>query len=75
MQVAVSFDKSGNITVMFDPSKLKGEKCTIGYEPAPGENHHVLDLPKQLEGKPFTELAAALRVNTSGAAPKLEAKA
>lgn len=74
MQVAVSFDKDGHITVMFDPSKLGNEKFTISYEPAPGENHQIFDLPKHLEGKPFTELADVLRVNTSGATPKLEAK-
>jgi hypothetical protein len=74
MQLAVSFDKKGEITLMFDPSKMKGEKVTIGYEPAQGENHHVLDVPKGHEGKPLAELARVLRVNTSGHAPKLEAR-
>ncbi len=75
MRLAVSFDKDGNITLMFDPSKLRGEKWTVGYEPAPGERHYTLELPRELEGKPFTELAQLLRVNTSGEVPKLEAKA
>ena len=72
MQVAVSFTKEGEITLMFDPAKLNGGNASMGYQPAPGENHHVLDLPKQLEGKRFTELATLLRVNTQEAAPKLE---
>ena len=33
-----------------------------------------VQVPKHLEGKPLPELAHLLRVNTSGAAPKLEAK-
>ena len=60
---------------MFDPSKMKGDKFTIGYAPAAGENHQVLDLPKGLEGKPITDVAHLLRVNAANGAPKLEAKA
>jgi len=74
MQLAVSFDRDGNITLMFEPSKLQGNEGTIGYQPAPRENHHVLDLPKQLEGKQLPELARILRVNTRGATPTLEVK-
>jgi hypothetical protein len=74
MQVAVSYDKNGEITLMFDPSKFKSEKLTIGYQPAKGENHHVLEVPKHLESKSLHEIATALRVNTKEAAPKLEAR-
>ena len=74
MQLAVSYDKSGNITTMFDPQVLHGQGMTAEYVPAAGENHRLLDLPKQFEGKPVTELGPMLRVNTSGA-PKLEARA
>jgi hypothetical protein len=75
MKVAVSYNKEGEITLMFDPSKLNGGNASIGYEPAPGENHRVLDLPQPLEGKRFTELAPLLRVNTKEPTPKLEVKA
>ena len=72
MQLAVSYDKDGEITLMFQPSNLKTGEYTIGYEPAPGENHRIMDVPKKFEGKPLTELAHALRVNKKGAVPKLE---
>jgi hypothetical protein len=75
MQLAVSFDKEGQITLMFNPAKLRGKKFVIGYSPAPNENHHILDVPQHLEGKNVRELAQLLRVNTLGATPKLEAKA
>lgn len=74
MKVAVSYDKAGEITLMFDPSKMQGNKCTIGYAPAAGENHQELDLPKQFEGKPLTEVAPHLHVQVTGGTPKLAAK-
>jgi hypothetical protein len=74
MKLAVSHNKAGEITLMFDPSKLQGAEYSVGYEPAPGEDHHHLEVPKGYEGKPVTELAHLLRVNTHGGAPKLEAK-
>jgi hypothetical protein len=74
MQVAVSYNKKGEITLMFQPSTLTTGKYIIGYEPARGEQHHVMDVPKPFEGKPLTELAGALRVNNKGKVPKLEAR-
>jgi len=74
MKLAVSHNKAGEITLMFDPSKLQGSDYTIGYEPAAGENHHQLEVPKGYEGKPVTELAHLLHVTTHGGAPKLEVK-
>lgn len=75
MKVAVSYNSQGEITLMFDPLKLNGGNASIGYEPAPGENHRVMDLPQQLEGNRFTELAPLLRVNTRETTPRLEVKA
>ena len=75
MKVAVSYNKAGEITLMFDPSKMKGDKFTIGYAPAPGENHQVLDVPQGLQGKPINEIAHMMRVNGQGAEARLEAKA
>ncbi|HTQ29681.1 MAG TPA: hypothetical protein VMI53_00585 [Opitutaceae bacterium] len=75
MQLAVSYDNHGRITLMFDPSKLKNDKGTFGYQPAAGENHQLLDVPPGLEGKSLPELASMLQVNTAGAAPILKAKA
>lgn len=74
MQLAVSYDKHGNITTLFDPSTLRGETVTSEYVPAAGENHHLIELPKQFEGKSVMELGPKLRVSTSGAKPVLEAK-
>lgn len=74
MQIAVSYDDNGRIMVMFDPSKLKSDKGTIGYKPAQGENHRVLTVPQGLEGKSMRELASTLRVNAKGASPTLEAR-
>jgi len=72
MQVAVSYNKDGDITLMFQPATLKTGKYVVGYEPAHGENHRIMDVPKQFEGKPVMELSRLLRVNNKGAAPKLE---
>lgn len=73
MRLAVSYDNEGNILTMFDPDKLRGEKGFLTYVPAKGEKHHILDVPKELEGKPFMELPKLLRVNANGNAhPRLE---
>jgi hypothetical protein len=74
MKLAISYAKDGTITTMFDPAKLKGPTTTLTYVPGEGENHQIFDLPPELEGKPFTELAGLLRVNLSRGTPKLEAK-
>jgi hypothetical protein len=74
MKLAVSYDAEGNITTMFEPEKLRGEKGFLSYVPASGERHQVLEVPRELEGKAFAELPKALRVNASGAHPKLECR-
>jgi hypothetical protein len=75
MKVAVSYNKSGEITLMFDPSKMQSEEFTIGYAPAPGETHQLLDLPKQFEGKQLKDFAHNLHVKANGKDAKLEVKA
>lgn len=75
MQLAVSYDKTGQITLMFDPSKLVSDKFTVTYQPAQGENHRVLDVPAKLQGKSIEDLAGSLHVNVNGKAPALEARA
>jgi hypothetical protein len=74
MKLAVSYDAEGTILTMFDPEKLRGEKATLQYIPAEGERHHVIDLPKEMEGEPFMELHKRLRVNAKSASPKFERK-
>jgi hypothetical protein len=74
MKLAVSYDAEGNITTLFDPEKLKGEKGSLSYVPAPGERHHHLELPKEFEAKPLMELPHLVRVNMQGVHPKLERK-
>jgi hypothetical protein len=76
MKLAVSYDEQGNIVTLFDPEKLQGgDKVSIKYVPAEGENHVILEVPKELESRPFRDLPALLHVNASGARPRLEAKA
>ena len=75
MKLAVSHDEQGKIITLFDPEKLHGDKVSLRYVPAKGEKHDVLDVPKEFEGKPFEELPTLLRVNASGAHPRLERKA
>ena len=75
MKLAVSHDEKGNIVFLFDPEKLHGDEGFLTYVPAKGEKHYVLEVPKEFEGKPFQELPKLLRVNTSGAHPRLEPKA
>jgi hypothetical protein len=72
MKLAVSHDEEGNITTLFDPDKLDGGNCTFKYVPASGEKHHVLEVPKEFERKPFEELPKLLRVNANGGLPQLE---
>jgi hypothetical protein len=74
MKLAVSYDAQGNIITLFDPEKLHSDKGSLRYVPAKGEKHHLLEVPKQFEGKPFGELPKLLRVNASGAHPHFEAK-
>jgi hypothetical protein len=74
MKLAVSHDAQGNITTMFDPEKLRGDKVTMQYVPAKGEQHHILDVPKEFEGRTFEDLPKLLRVGTGGGQPRLEKK-
>lgn len=66
MQVAVSYDATGKIFTLFEPSTLKTDKGFFTYVPAKGEKHEILDLPSGLEGKSVFELASLLHVSTSG---------
>jgi len=75
MKLAVSYDDAGNITTLFDPEKLRSDKGTLRYVPAPGENHEVLDLPKQHADTPFDELPNVLRVEANGSEARLAVKA
>jgi hypothetical protein len=75
MKLAVSHDERGEIVTLFDPNQLHGAAGSLTYVPAKGENHHVLEVPKEFEGRPFQELPALLRVNTSGGKPRFERKA
>jgi hypothetical protein len=75
MKLAVSYNEHGEITVMFNPSKMGSGDWTVGYEPAPGEKHHVLDLPNKFEGTPLQEIVSKLRVHTKEGTPRLEEKA
>jgi hypothetical protein len=71
MKLAVSYDAEGNILTLFDPEALRTDAGLFSYVPAPGEQHRVLDLPKELEGTPFRELPEMLRVNAWGQLPRL----
>ena len=75
MKLAVSYDSQGNIVTLFDPEKLHSKDASLTYVPAPGENHHVLEVPEELADRPFEDLPHVLRVNTSGAHPRFEPKA
>lgn len=73
MKIAVSYDVHGRILTLFHPEAVQaGTKGTLRYLPAPGERHHVLEVPAGFEKKSVLELAEALRVNTTEAHPKLE---
>lgn len=74
MKLAVSFDSHGQITTLFDPEKIQNTQGHLTYVPQPGENHHVIDLPKQFEHEPFENLPHVLKVNASGGSPKFERK-
>jgi len=75
MKLAVSYDKHGEIFTLFDPAKLHTGEGFHTYVPAKGEQHHVLEVPKDLENKSLEELPRLLRVNASGAHPQFENKA
>lgn len=72
MKLAVSYDADGTILTMFDPEKLHGKDFTVHYVPSKGEKHEVFDVPKELEGVPFTDLHKLARVNAKGGTPRLE---
>jgi hypothetical protein len=72
MKLAVSYDDLGNIVTLFDPEKLRSDEGSLRYVPAPGEKHHVLEVPKEFEGRPFEDLPSLLRVNASGEHPRFE---
>ncbi len=72
MKLAVSYDEQGDIVTLFDPEKLQRG---VKYVPDEDEKHVILEVPKELEGRPFRDLAALLRVNASGPHPRLELKA
>jgi hypothetical protein len=74
MELAVSHDEQGNIITLFDPEKIHSDRGTLKYVPAEGEKHYVLEVPKEFEDAPFTDLPELLRVNASGAQPRLEPK-
>jgi len=74
MTLAVSYDDKGEIQTLFDPEKMKGDKGTLTYVPAPGEKHQHLEVPAQLASKPLMELPQLLRVQGSGAQAKLVAR-
>ncbi|MFL6210610.1 MAG: hypothetical protein ACJ74W_17285 [Pyrinomonadaceae bacterium] len=74
MKLAVSYDKDGTILTLFDPEKMRSKKGFLTYVPAEGERHQIIDVPKEFERKPFTELPNLLRVNAKGSKVKLEAK-
>jgi hypothetical protein len=75
MKLAVSHDDNGDIVTLFNPDELHGDRGSLRYVPAKGEKHHVLDVPKEFETRPFQDLPKLLRVNTSGGQPRLERKA
>jgi len=45
---------------------MRGEEGFFTYVPAPGENHQILEVPEQLEDRPFEDLPSLLRVDTTG---------
>ncbi len=74
MRVAVSYDKDGEILTLFDPDKMTSKKGTLTYVPAKGERHEIIELPKEFERKPFTELPNLIRVIVKGGKANLAAK-
>jgi hypothetical protein len=74
MKIAVSYDSNGEIVTMFDPQKMGNEKGYLRYVPARGEQHLVLEVPKEFESRPFEELPKFLRVNAGSGHPRLEQK-
>jgi hypothetical protein len=74
MKLAVSYDKDGTILTLFNPEKMRGKKGFLTYVPAKDERHEIIDVPKEFERKPITELPELLRVNAKGSKVKFEAK-
>jgi len=74
MKVAVSYDEQGAILTLFDPEALFTDRGFLTYVPAEGEQHRVLELPEELEGRPLLELPHVLRVDASGTHPRLECR-
>lgn len=75
MKLAISHDSHGNIVTMFDPAKLVGSDFRFEYVPGKDESHHVIDVPQEFAKLRFEEIPHALRVDSSGAKPKLTRKA
>jgi hypothetical protein len=75
VKLAVSYDELGNIITLFDPEKLRSDEGSLRYVPAQGENHHILEVPEQFEGRPFEDLPNLLRVDVSGEHPRFESMA
>jgi len=69
MRIAFSVDPNGAILVAYDPDAPKIDKYTTEYIPQPGEKLHIMNLPKELEGKALDEIARSYLVNVSGANP------
>jgi hypothetical protein len=74
MKYEVIFDNDGRIVGMSDPESGNSDLATIQFRPSKGERQHVLEIPSEFADKPLTELAELLRVNTSDAIPRLEAR-
>ena len=74
MKFGISHDKDGNITTLYNVEELKGAKGSLKYVPAKGEQHHFIELPKEFEAEAFEKLPELLRVNATGAHPRLERK-
>ncbi len=72
MKLAVSYDGNGRILGLFDPGTLSGEKGSMRYLPKPGERHFVIEIGEEFEGKSLLDIHKSMRVNTSGAEPRLE---
>ncbi|RUL79950.1 hypothetical protein [Dyella choica] len=72
MKLAVSYDADGTILTMFNPEKMRGADFTVHYVPSKGEKHEVLEVPKDLEAVPFTDLHKVARVNAKNGSARLE---
>ncbi len=76
MKLAVSYNETtGEIVTLFDPERLRNDKGTLRYVPAPGEKHLVIEVPAEHANTPFAELPHVLRVEANGGQPHFAAKA